>query len=125
MNIDGKAVAPLLGGLAADGPSILCTWWASRLMNELRNHEGILRNDEVHQAVAQDSRAQGLDVEPRLEFELVLLEDLATTPELIAVLTAERCISRNLCRRGFVIVDKKTRSPVAIHDTGLMRTATQ
>ena len=129
VNIDGKAIAPLLGGMAGDGSNVLCTLWASRLMDELRYHEEILRNEEIRQAVAQDIRTQGLDVDPTLEFELVLLEDLGTTPELIAVLTAERCISRDLCRRGFVIVDKNTRSPIAIHDTGPdtgpMRTAAQ
>ena len=119
MNIDGKAIAPLLGGLASDGSSVLCTWSASWLMNELRNHEEILRNDEIRHAVAQDLRTQGLDVKPPLEFELVLLEDLAPSPELIAMLTAEGCFSRDLCRRGFAIVEKQSRSPIAIHDSGL------
>ena len=64
-------------------------------------------------------RAQGFDVGPTLEFELVFLEDLDPTLELLAVLTAETCISRNLCRRGLAVVDKKTRSPIAIHDTTL------
>ena len=81
MNIDGKATAPLLGGMAGDGSSVLCTLWASRLMNELRYHEEVLRNEEVRQTVAQDMRARGIDVEPTLEFELVLLEDLTPTPE--------------------------------------------
>ena len=67
-------------------------------------------------AVVQDMRARGIDVEPTLEFELVLLEDLTPTPELLAVLTDEKCISRDLCRSGFAIVDKKTRLPIAIHD---------
>ena len=64
-------------------------------------------------------RALGFDVGPTLEFELVFLEDLAPTPELLSVLTAETCISRDLCRRGLAVVDKKTRSPIVIHDTAL------
>ena len=123
INIDGKAIAPLLGGMAGDGSSVLCTLSASRLMKELRYHEEVLRNEEVRQAVAQDMRARGIDVEPTLEFELVFLEDLTPTPELLAVLTDERCISRDLCQRGLAIIDKKTRSPIAIHDTGLGRRA--
>ena len=119
MNIDGKAIAPLLGGMAGDGSSVLCTVSASWLMNELRFHEEVLRNEEVRQTVAQDMRARGIDVEPTLEFELVFLEDLTPTPELLAVLTGERCISKNLCRRGLAVVEKRTRSPIAIHDTGL------
>ena len=116
MNIDGKAIGPLRGGLASDGSSVLCTFSAIWLMNELRVHEKALRNEEVRQAVAQDLRGKGLDVEPTLEFELVLLEDLPASPELITSLKAESCISRDLCRRGFAIVEKESRSPIAIHD---------
>ena len=119
MNIDGKAVAPLLGGMGGDGSSVLCTLSASWLMNELRCHEKVLRDEEVRQAVIQDLRGKGFDVEPTLEFELVFLEDLPTSPELIASLTAESCISRNLSRRGVAIVEKQSRSPIAIHDPGL------
>ena len=70
-------------------------------------------------AIAADMQARGIDEEPGLEFELVFLEDLAPTPELLAKLTAEKCISRNLCRRGLAIVDKRTKSPIVIHDSGL------
>ena len=93
MNIDGKAIAPLRFGTAGDGSSILCTMLASRLMNELRHHAEILRNEDVRNAVVQDMRARGIDVEPTLEFELALLEDLTLT---------------------FAIIDKKTRSPIAM-----------
>ena len=67
--------------------------------------------------LALEVRDGAEDVELTLEIELVLLEDMA--PELLAVLTSEKCISRDLCRRGFAIVDKRTRSPIVIHDTGL------
>lgn len=118
VNIDGKAFAPLLGGIAGDGSSVLCTMSAGQLLNELRYHEKVLRFEEIRQAVAQDMQARGINVEPRLEFELVLLDDLSLSPELLAALTAEKCISRNLCRRGLAIVHKKTRSPIVIHATG-------
>ena len=119
VNIDGNAIAPLFGGMAGDGSSVLCTLSASQLLNELRYHEKVLRIREVRQAIAEDMQARGIDVEPGLEFELAFLEDLAPTPELIAKLTAEKCISRNLCRRGLAIVDKRTRSAIVIHDSGL------
>ena len=119
INIDGKAVAPLLGGMASDGSSVLCTLSASSLLKELRYHEEVLRDEEVRQAVAEDLRGKGHDVEPTLEFELVILKELAPTPELVATLTAEGCISRNLCSRGLVIVEKRSRAPIAIHDSGL------
>ena len=119
MVIDGKAIAPLLCGMAGDGSSVLCTVLAGRLLQELQNHEKVLRSEEVHRAVARDMRALGFDVGPTLEFELVFLEDLAPTPELLSVLTADACISRDLCRRGLAVVDKKTRYPIVIHDTAL------
>ena len=116
MNIDGKAIARLLGGMAGDGSSGLCTFLASWLMHELRRHEEILRNEEIRQEVAQDLQAKGFDVEPTLEFELVFLEDLAVTPKLNATLTAETCMSRDLCRRGLAIVEKESRSLIVIPD---------
>ena len=118
MIIDGKAIAPLRGGLAGDGSSILCTYWAMRLKKELRDHEEALRNEKVLQAVAQDLRNKGFNVEPTLEFELVILEESAPTPELIATLTADGCISQDLCQMGFAIVEKKSRAAIAIHDSG-------
>ena len=119
MDIDGKAIAPLLRGMEGDGSSVLCTVLASQLLQELRYHEEVLRSEDIRHAVARDMRARGVDVGPTLEFELVFLEDLAPTPELLAVLTAERCISKDLCRRGLAVVDKETRSLIAIHDTAM------
>ena len=92
---------PLLFGTAGDGSSMLCTMLASRLMNELRHHAEVLRNEEVRHAVVQDMRSRGVDMESTLEFELVLLEDLTPTPELLAVLTDERCISRGSLSERF------------------------
>ena len=120
MDIDGNAIAPLRGGLAGDGSSVLCTLWAMRLLKELKYHGEVLRNADVRRAVARDMRASGFSIGPKFEFELVFVEDLDTTPELLEVLTAETCISRDLCRFGFAIVEQKTRSPIAIHDTGLV-----
>ena len=121
MNIDGKAIAPLRGEMAGDGSSVHCTLQAGGLLRDLQYHEGLLRSEEVRHAVAGDMRAQGFDIGPPLEFELVFLEDLARPPGLLAALTSETCISRDLCRRGFAVVEKKTRSPIAINDTALAK----
>ena len=118
VNIDGKAIAPLLGGIASDGSSVLCTLSAGQLLKELRYYEKVLRIEDIRQAIVQDMQARGIDVEPRLEFELVFLDDLSLSQELLAALTAEKCISRSLCRRGLAIVHKTTRSPIVIHATG-------
>ena len=115
VDIDGETIAPLGGGIAGDGSSVLCTLWASYLLQDLRYHEEELRGDDVQRAVVRDRKAWGFDASLPLEFELVFRDELALPPELLDVLTAETCISRNLCQRGFVVVDKRTRSPIVIY----------
>ena len=121
IEIDGKAIAPLGGGMAGDGSSVLCTIFASKLLRNLRHHEEVLNNDEIHEAVARNLRAQGFDAGPTLEFELVFLENLSPPPELLAALTAETCVSRDLCRTGLAIIEKTTGSLIVLHDTQLSR----
>ena len=121
IEIDGKAIAPLGGGMAGDGSSVLCTIFASKLLRDLRYHEELLNNDEVHEALARNLRAQGFDAGPTLEFELVFLENLSPSPELLAALTAEGCVSRDLCQMGLAVTEKSTGSPIVLHDTGGLR----
>ena len=59
IEIDGKAIAPLGGGMAGDGSSVLCTNFASKLLRDLRHHEEVLNNDEIRETVARNLRAQG------------------------------------------------------------------
>lgn len=116
LDMGGCAIAPLLGGLAGDGSSVLCTLWAGRLLRELRRHEDAFRNEQVRASVEWDLRARGFDVGSSFDVELVFLEDLNPTPALKAALCAETCISRNLCQMGLAVVERKTRSPLAIPD---------
>ena len=121
IEIDGKSIAPLGRGMAGDGSSVLCTIFASKLLRDLRHHEEVLNNDEIHEAVAQNLRAQGFDAGPTLEFELVFLENLSPPLELLAALTAETCVSRDLCRTGLAIIERRTGSLIVLHDTQLSR----
>ncbi|MYD92204.1 MAG: hypothetical protein F4Y02_00630 [Chloroflexi bacterium] len=116
IDIDGKAVTPLLGGVAGDGSSVLCTIHAGRLLQDLRRHDEILAGNDVREAVARNLQAQGLDAGPMLEFELVFLESLSSTPDLLAALTAEACVSRNLSRMGLAVIEKRTGSPIVLHE---------
>ena len=119
IEIDGKAIAPLGGGMAGDGSSMLCTIFASKLLGDIRYHEEVLNNDEVHESVARNLRAQGFDAGPTLAFELVFLENLSPPPELLAALTAETCVSKDLCRTGLAIIERRTGSLIVLHDTQL------
>ena len=58
-DIDGKAIAPMLGGLAGDGSSVLCTVLASQLLKELRYHEEVLRSEDVRHAVRAGQAGAG------------------------------------------------------------------
>ena len=40
IEIDGKAIAPLGGGMAGDGSSVLCTIFASKLLRDLTPSRG-------------------------------------------------------------------------------------
>ena len=117
VEIDSKAIAPLGGGMAGDGSSVLCTLYASRLLGNLHRLEEILDYEEVREAVARSLRAQGFDVGSTLEFELVFLEDLSPTPEQLDELTAETCVSRDLFAMGLALIEKGTGSPIVLQVT--------
>ena len=121
IEIDGKAIAPLGGGMAGDGSSVLCTIFASKLLRDLRYHEELLKDNEIHEAVARNLREQGFDAGPTLEFELVFVESFSPSARLLAALTAEDCVSRDLCRTGLAVIEKSTGSPIVLHNTGCLR----
>ena len=117
LHFGGAAVAPLLGGTAGDGSSVLCTLWASRLLADLKYHEDILRSAEGRRAITEALRARGLTAQAAPEFELVFLDDLGPPPELVTALSAEGCISNGLCRMGLAVVERSTQSPIVLHHT--------
>ena len=49
-----------------------------------------------------------------MEFELVLLDDLNLSDELMDLLRKDQCLSRDLCQMGFAIVEATTRLPIAV-----------
>ncbi len=116
LHLGGAAIAPLLGGTAGDGSSVLCTLWAGRLLADLRYHENVLRSPEGRRAITEALRARGLTAQPAPEFELVFLDDLGPPPDLVTALSAGTCISDGLCRMGLAVVERSTRSPIVLHD---------
>ena len=120
IDIDERAIAPMFDGTAGDGSSVLCTLWARLLLDELRFHEDVIRYDDTRQEITRAMRARGHDPGSEPEFELVLLEELDASPELLDVLKAETCISRRLCGMGLAVVEKRTKSPIAIQDSALV-----
>ena len=115
IDVDGEAIEPLLLGTLADGSSALCAIRANQLLDDLDHHEEILANDDVRDAVARNLRARGLDPGQAPAFELVFLEVLSPRPEQIAALAADACVSKNLCRMGFAVIERRTGSLVILH----------
>ena len=49
-----------------------------------------------------------------MEFRLVLLDSLNPSTELIEALDEETCLSRDLSRMGFAIVEATSHSPIVV-----------
>ena len=105
-------ISPLGGGMMTDGSSTLCRLWVSRLMQEIERHQSYF--DDQPAEVRSGLEASGIKPADKMEFELVLLEILNPPAEVVDLLSAEQCLSRELCRMGFVIVEKNTRVPIVV-----------
>ena len=107
-----NAIAPIGGGMMADGSSSSCQWWALKLMHEIKRHQ--LYFDSQPPELRARLEVMGVEISGRMNFELVQLDGLNTTNEVVDFLTAEQCLSRELCRMGFAIVEANTGSPIVV-----------
>ena len=112
MELGGKAVAPLGGGLMADGSSLWCKWWVMRLRWELKQHADHLNVNAA--AVREALKEKGIDTNGGLHLKLALLDDLNLPSDLIQSLQEENSLSKDLCRMGFLIVEATTLTPIAV-----------
>ena len=110
--IGDNAIAPLGGGTMADGSSALCMMWALKLLDEIKWHQRVF--DAQHEEFRSELSAQEKEQADRMEFKLVLAASLNLSPEDITSLTADECLSRNLYRMGFAVVETTTASPIII-----------
>lgn len=110
--IDGNAIAPLGGGTAFDGSSIRCRWFAMQLLHEVKRHQ--LFFDSHPKDLRSALGGNGVKIAGKMEFELVLLDDLNLSDELMDLLRKDQCLSRDLCQMGFAIVEATTRLPIAV-----------
>ena len=111
-DIGGNAIAPLGGGTMADGSSTVCRWWALKLLHEIRRHQDYFDTQPSDLRSALEDK--GMTKNGEMAFELVLLDTLNPPDELIASLTEDQCLSRDLCRMGFAVVERTTRSPIVV-----------
>ena len=96
----------------ADGSSLSCRVLAMKLLHEIDQHQ--LYFDSQPQEVRIGLEAEGIKILEEMEFDLVLLDRFNLSDELIDSLRAEQCLSRDLYQMGFAVVERTTKSPIAI-----------
>ena len=57
---------------------------------------------------------KGIKYSGDMEFQLVLLDCLNPPDEVVALLTANQCLSKELCQMGFMVVEKTKRVPIVV-----------
>ena len=112
--INGKAIMPIYGGLTGAGRSALCLRFADELVFELNHHEQTFADPKIRLAVSEDLKLKGYDIDSEFEIELVFVEDLDLSDELMKLFKAEDCDSKSIFNFGFFVVERQTRSPIHI-----------
>ena len=110
--LGGNAVAPLGGGQMGDGSSLACRWLAQKLLHEIGRHQAYFDTQPSDLRSALEDK--GLEKAGEMEFELVLLDGLNPSDELIDSLREDQCLSRDLCQVGFAVVERTTRLPIVV-----------
>ena len=111
-DVEGHSIAPLRMGVTSDGSSVFCRVWADRLMHEVERHEAYFYSQPLE--VRARLEAMGVDLSGEMDLKLVQLDSLNPSDEMIWALQEDGCLSRDLCRMGFAIVEARTRLPIAV-----------
>ncbi len=96
----------------SDGSSLWCRYWAYKLIHEIKQHETFFYAQPAELKARLQSK--GIEMPDVMEFQLVLLDSLDPRPELIEALEEEWCLSRDLSRMGFAVVEATTQSPIVV-----------
>lgn len=110
--LGGNAIGPLGGGTAMNVSSMMCRIFAGRLLHELDRHQSYF--DSQPQELRSQLEGKKIEVGEKMEFELVLLDELNWSDELIDALREDQCLSRALCEMGFAVVERTTQIPIII-----------
>ena len=106
IELGGRAIAPLGGGLMADGSSLSCRRWAMRLLHEVEYHD-----QELSTQHATLRKALNTD---HIDLRLVPLDSLNIPPDPIASLQENNCLSKSLFRMGFAVIEATTGALIRI-----------
>ena len=110
--LGGSAIAPLGGGTMSDGSSSLCRWNAMKLLHEINRHQCYFDSQPAELRAQLEDK--GVEISDKMEFRLVQVTGLNLAAELIDSLTENQCLSRDLCRMGFVVVEASTRLVIVV-----------
>ena len=114
MELRGHAFAPIGGGVLLSGGSTLCRVRADKLVWEIERHEKFLGEcDEELQAAF---KASGVNLSGGMELRLVLLEEMSPDATVMESLQEDDCLSRELCKMGFVIVEAESRRIIDVRE---------
>ena len=111
-DLGGLAIIPLGGGTVSDGSSFLGRLWGDKVVHEIERHKLYLYNQLAELKAAL--QVKGIDTSDEMKFQLVPLDSMELSPEVVVSLQADNCLSRDLSQMGFAIVESKTRLPIAV-----------
>ena len=106
------AIAPIGGGTMANGSSSLCQWLSLKLMQEIKQNQRYF--DSQPPELQSRLEAMGIKISGKMNFELVQLDNLNTSSEVVDSLTAEQSLSTGLSQMGLVIVEATTGLPIVV-----------
>ena len=112
IQLGDRAVMPLGGGATAAGSSILCQVFGIRLLRAVEDNQRYFESQPAD--LRSQLEAKGIEMAGDMEFQLVSLESLSPSPELIDALKDDRCLGRDLCHMGFAIVEATTQKPIVV-----------
>ena len=111
-NLGEQAVAPLGWGTNSAGGSTFCRVWGDKLLHEIEQHEKYFYRQPSE--LRAELEGKGIELPGDMEFQLVLLDSLNPPAELVESLREDHCLSRDLCRMGFAIVEATRRLPIVV-----------
>lgn len=111
-NLGEQAVAPLGWGTNLAGGSTFCRVCGDKLLHEIEQHEKYFYSQPVE--LWAPLEAKGVEMSGEMEFQLVLLDSLDPSAELVESLREDHHLSRDLCRMGFAIVEATRRLPIVV-----------
>ena len=114
--LGGKAIMPIGGGVMGDGSSAWCRFWASKILHEIDQHQTYFGSQPSE--LRSTLKEGGVTSTGKMEFRLVELDSLDPSPELIDSMCDDKCLSKDLCHLGFVVVEASTGLPIKVSVEG-------